>query len=132
MDLMGQLGRMDKQGVLEFVKSCQHPSGGFGPNPDQDPHVLYTLSAIQVQFALAFPPWYLDHLDPPPFSHTHTHTNTHTQTRTHTQVLSLYDSVATVDCEGVVRFVAGLQQPDGSFFGDKWGMALSRNIARRL
>lgn len=48
MDLMGQLERMDKRGVLEFVKSCQHPSGGFGPTPEQDPHVLSTLSAIQV------------------------------------------------------------------------------------
>ena len=36
-------------------------------------------------------------------------------------MLTLYDGVSTVDVERVVRFVAGLQQPDGSFFGDKWG-----------
>lgn len=53
MDLMGRLGRMDKQEVLGFVKSCQHPSGGFGPNPEQDPHILYTLSAVQVQLHLS-------------------------------------------------------------------------------
>lgn len=55
MDLMGQLERMDKRGVLEFVKSCQHPSGGFGPTPEQDPHVLSTLSAIQVHIGLGHP-----------------------------------------------------------------------------
>ena len=37
------------------------------------------------------------------------------------QVLVLYDRLDVIDREGVVRFVAGLQQPDGSFTGDKWG-----------
>lgn len=37
------------------------------------------------------------------------------------QILALYDELAVVDTELVVKFVAGLQQPDGSFFGDKWG-----------
>ena len=49
MDLMGQLHRMDKQEVLEFVSSCYNPqSGGFAPTLHHDPHLLYTLSAIQV------------------------------------------------------------------------------------
>jgi geranylgeranyl transferase type-2 subunit beta len=33
----------------------------------------------------------------------------------------LYDCVEVVDVEAVVMFVKGLQQPDGSFIGDKWG-----------
>ena len=34
--------------VMEFVKSCYHAScGGFGPFPRHDPHLLYTLSAVQ-------------------------------------------------------------------------------------
>ena len=48
MDLMGQLHRMNKSEVVEFVKSCQDPSGGFAPAEHHDPHLLYTLSAIQV------------------------------------------------------------------------------------
>ncbi len=49
MDLMGQLHRMNKPEVLQFVKSCQHTNGGLGPTIHQDPHLLYTLSAIQVR-----------------------------------------------------------------------------------
>ena len=37
------------------------------------------------------------------------------------QILTLYDSVGAIDKEGVVKYVSSLQQPDGSFFGDKWG-----------
>ena len=49
MDLMGQLHRMNKNEVIEFVSSCQHSSGGFGAALNHDPHLLYTLSAIQVR-----------------------------------------------------------------------------------
>ena len=49
MDLMDQLPRMDKQGVLQFVKGCHDSkSGGFAPTLHHDPHLLYTLSAVQV------------------------------------------------------------------------------------
>ena len=49
MDLMGQLHRMNRSEVIEFVKSCQHPTeGGFSPTLHHDPHLLYTLSAVQV------------------------------------------------------------------------------------
>jgi geranylgeranyl transferase type-2 subunit beta len=37
------------------------------------------------------------------------------------QILALFDAVDTVSVDGIVKYVAGLQQPDGSFFGDKWG-----------
>ena len=39
---------MDKDEVIEFVKSCQHDNGGFSASHNHDPHLLYTLSAIQV------------------------------------------------------------------------------------
>ena len=49
MDLMGQLHCMDREGVLEYVGTCYHGDcGGFGPATHHDPHLLYTLSAIQV------------------------------------------------------------------------------------
>lgn len=37
------------------------------------------------------------------------------------QILALYDSMNMIDVDGVVKYTAGLQQPDGSFVGDKWG-----------
>lgn len=48
MDLMNSLDKMDKDEVIEFVKSCQHDCGGIGASIGHDPHLLYTLSAIQV------------------------------------------------------------------------------------
>ena len=48
MDLMGKLGAMDGDAIVDWVMRCRHPCGGFGPNEGHDPHVLYTLSAVQV------------------------------------------------------------------------------------
>lgn len=48
MDLMNSLSEMDKEVGVQFVLSCQHECGGFGGNVDHDPHMLYTLSALQI------------------------------------------------------------------------------------
>ncbi|ELT99579.1 hypothetical protein CAPTEDRAFT_118195 [Capitella teleta] len=48
MDLMGALDRMNKDEVLEFVRQCQQPCGGFSASIGHDPHLLSTLSAVQV------------------------------------------------------------------------------------
>lgn len=48
MDLMGKLDMMDRNGIIEFIKQCQHDNGGIGGSIDHDPHILYTLSALQV------------------------------------------------------------------------------------
>ncbi len=102
MDLMDKLQRMNKAEVLKFVRGCHdNKSGGFAPTLHHDPHLLYTLSAIQVT---TINPLCQTFVLPP-----------------HLQVLTLFDSVAETDTEGVVKYVAGLQQPDGSFAGDKWG-----------
>ena len=37
------------------------------------------------------------------------------------QILCIYDALEEINLEQVAKYVAGLQQPDGSFFGDKWG-----------
>ncbi|KAJ7418759.1 mutS protein-like protein 4 [Willisornis vidua] len=47
MDLMGQLHRMNKEEILAFIKSCQHECGGISASTGHDPHLLYTLSAVQ-------------------------------------------------------------------------------------
>ncbi|XP_070297332.1 geranylgeranyl transferase type-2 subunit beta isoform X1 [Salvelinus sp. IW2-2015] len=48
MDLMGQLTRMNQQEISDFIKSCQHDCGGISASIGHDPHVLYTLSAVQI------------------------------------------------------------------------------------
>ena len=37
------------------------------------------------------------------------------------QILALLDRMDLLDYDAVANYVAGLQQPDGSFFGDEWG-----------
>lgn len=37
------------------------------------------------------------------------------------KILALFDAIDTVSVDRIVQYVAGLQQPDGSFYGDKWG-----------
>ena len=50
---MALLGRdvhkeMDGDAVVAWVLRCQHPCGGFGGGEGHDPHLLYTLSALQI------------------------------------------------------------------------------------
>ena len=49
MDLMSQLPRMNCEEITEFIKSCQHECGGISASIGHDPHLLYTLSAVQVR-----------------------------------------------------------------------------------
>ena len=55
----------------------------FGGNINHDPHMLYTLSALQV--------------------------------------LALCSSLNLVDFDKIAQYIQSLQNPDGSFSGDKWG-----------
>jgi prenyltransferase beta subunit len=48
MDLMHSVHLMDKAAILDWLMSCQHKDGGFGGNVHHDPHMLYTLSAVQI------------------------------------------------------------------------------------
>ena len=48
MDLMGKLDVMDRKDIIKFIKQCQHENGGIGASIYHDPHLLYTLSAVQV------------------------------------------------------------------------------------
>ncbi|KAK2715362.1 hypothetical protein QYM36_010096, partial [Artemia franciscana] len=83
LDLCGKLNNFDKEEILSLIKSSQHPCGGIGASPNHDPHLLYTLSAVQI--------------------------------------LVTYDSIGTIDSASAVKYIASLQQEDGSFMGDKWG-----------
>ena len=48
LDLVHSIDKLDKTEVMQFVKRNQHESGGFSPCDGHEPHLLYTLSAIQV------------------------------------------------------------------------------------
>ncbi len=48
MEVMGSTQEMNRDEMVQFVLDCRHSSGGFGGNVSHDPHLLYTLSAIQV------------------------------------------------------------------------------------
>lgn len=49
LDIMNQLERLDRASIIEFIKRCQCPAtGGFAPCEGHDPHILYTLSAVQI------------------------------------------------------------------------------------
>jgi len=37
------------------------------------------------------------------------------------QILALFDAFDSISVDSVVHYVSGLQQNDGSFYGDKWG-----------
>ena len=52
LDLIGELQSMDRGAVIRWVQQCRHVTGGYGGNVSHDPHLLYTLSAVQVMFIL--------------------------------------------------------------------------------
>ena len=48
LSLLAWLDLMDEQEIISWVLSCQHETGGFGGSENNDPHLLYTLSAVQI------------------------------------------------------------------------------------
>ncbi|KAG5900147.1 hypothetical protein JTB14_012820 [Gonioctena quinquepunctata] len=84
LELMNTLPSQSKEELAKYLKDCQDPdSGGISACLKHDPHILHTLSAVQI--------------------------------------LCIYDNLNEIDVDGVVRYIASLQLPDGSFSGDKWG-----------
>lgn len=46
-------GKIPKQDeIFEYIQSCEHSCGGYSPAPGHDPHLLYTLSAVQVSIII--------------------------------------------------------------------------------
>lgn len=48
LDVMGDLDRTSRDEVLDFIAKCQSPCGGISASVNHDPHLLYTLSAVQI------------------------------------------------------------------------------------
>ena len=51
LHLLRRPDALPRDQAIDFVLSCQHENGGFGAAPGHDPHMLYTVSAVQI-FAL--------------------------------------------------------------------------------
>ena len=84
LELAGSSSDLVNDELFDFIRKCQDAdTGGISPSLNHDPHLLHTLSAVQI--------------------------------------LCTYDRLDVIDVDGVVRYVSSLQQPDGSFSGDKWG-----------
>lgn len=70
LDLMNRKDELDREEVIAFVLACQHETGtgclwhiirlygayrqagGFGGSINHDPHLIYTLSAVQILVTL--------------------------------------------------------------------------------
>lgn len=48
LDLMNEIDALPREQVIKYLANQQHSNGGFGGHTHHDPHILYTLSAIQV------------------------------------------------------------------------------------
>lgn len=48
LHLLGCPDALPREETISFVLSCQHENGGFGAAPGHDPHMLYTVSAVQI------------------------------------------------------------------------------------
>ncbi|KAJ3211752.1 hypothetical protein HDU83_004342 [Entophlyctis luteolus] len=46
--LMRRGDALDRDELLKYVLSCQHANGAFGGHVGHDPHLLFTLSAVQI------------------------------------------------------------------------------------
>eukprot|EP01112_Ceratiomyxa_fruticulosa_P012047 TRINITY_DN3317_c0_g1_i2.p1 TRINITY_DN3317_c0_g1~~TRINITY_DN3317_c0_g1_i2.p1 ORF type:complete len:334 (+),score=56.00 TRINITY_DN3317_c0_g1_i2:331-1332(+) len=81
--ILSSIDKLDKKEIIPWILKCEHSEGGFGGNIGHDPHLLYTLSALQI--------------------------------------LAEFDSLDLMQHkEATIKFLSSLQQPDGSFVGDKW------------
>ncbi|KAF9025759.1 hypothetical protein BGZ52_008647 [Haplosporangium bisporale] len=48
LHLLGHPEALDQDQIVEYLVKCQHDNGGFAGHIDHDPHILSTLSAVQV------------------------------------------------------------------------------------
>lgn len=48
LSLLDQLDDMPQDTIFDFITQCIHPCGGVSASISHDPHILYTLSAVQI------------------------------------------------------------------------------------
>ncbi|XP_042420051.1 geranylgeranyl transferase type-2 subunit beta 1-like isoform X2 [Zingiber officinale] len=102
LDLLNEIEAVKPDEIVQWIMQCQDiGSGGFGGNVGHDPHLLYTLSAVQVLALLNR----LDVLDIDKVS----------------DFLRMIVQLYLLVHLSLYLDVAGLQNEDGSFSGDMWG-----------
>lgn len=113
LHLLGHPEALPRDGILTFVFSCLHPSGGFGAAPGHDAHMLYTCSAVQIIATLdAF-----DELE------------THMEDGRHKIGQCTFGSTSAVLlCSQHVGIASLQDSATGSFAGDEWGEKDTRFI----
>lgn len=110
----------DRGAVIEFVRSCARPDGGFAGNPDRGSQLLYTLSAVQILAILgaldevALPDGAESPNDPAPAAESAT-------AEVPCAAESGTASSRFLSRARTAAYVARLQQSDGSFVGDDAG-----------
>lgn len=50
-EILGGPPTIKPDDIVEMVKICHSPCGGIAPSRGHDPHILYTLSAVQVNYS---------------------------------------------------------------------------------
>ncbi|KAG5572423.1 hypothetical protein H5410_062189 [Solanum commersonii] len=119
LDILGNLDVVDQDEVISWVMQCQHEDGGFGGNIGHDPHMVYTLSAIQV-LAL-FDKLHVLDVDKPITLEISTGI-----CLGHLVRFPLHLKYGDTNVEGThqlinINVLGSLQNEDGSFSGDMWG-----------
>lgn len=46
--LMNKADEVNTDEIIDFIRACLHDNGGYSGNIGHDPHLLYTLSAVQI------------------------------------------------------------------------------------
>lgn len=46
--LLGRPDALPRENLIQYLLKCFHECGGFGAAPSHDPHMLYTVSAVQI------------------------------------------------------------------------------------
>jgi geranylgeranyl transferase type-2 subunit beta len=119
--LLDRLHEVDRQAIIDWVLSCKKDNGGFGSSPRNDPHLLPTLSALQILALYDC----LDLVKGEEITRCERSDDLHgdawevhgasgVQGEERARSEPAHTSIHTAD-------VAGLQRPDGSFSGDEWG-----------
>ena len=139
LSLLDALSDLDREQIVGFVSSCAHACGGYGGNVEHDPHMLYTLSAVQIlvlfdaleQVTLLFLSSLLSSifvftLSSLPLDPARVSRHLPCVCFPHVWVSPMsFHTVSScflqLDEEKTVSYVAALQNADGSFRGDEWG-----------
>ncbi|MHA2263640.1 MAG: prenyltransferase/squalene oxidase repeat-containing protein [Candidatus Thorarchaeota archaeon] len=122
---LGQIGKMPKKQLIDFILSCQHPEGGFGHASNQPAQAQFTYYAIQMLRllkasgkmnrrrhvswlrSLQTPDGAFSHVKGQPASVSHTYYVV--------RALSELGQLDQIDEASILRFIKSAEHPEGGF-----------------